>query len=545
MSGIRRATGLRYICSVKRILNKPTKMKHTGLAVVLTTALMLPLGWWLSGKSAFKTFAATTNSLKPLTSADSIRINNDTTLRHLEAALDSIAADSGMAGATWSFRLVTVDSGKVLCDRHGAQSMVPASVMKIVTTGTALKLLGPNYHFTTSLQYDGSIDGGTLNGNIYIRGTGDPTLASETFGSSIDKVLAAWSEAIKKQGIDSIAGKIIGDAEAWERDPIPGGWAWEDMQSDYGIGPCGLSFHENGFDLKLSPAGGGVSMHVDPQVPGMKLYNSAVKNATVAKSYAYVAGAPYQFERVVLGEIGASLEARSAIPDPPLFAAQKLTETLKHKGVGVRDSSITQRLLRLGGVKADTTGPNKKTRTTFYTQSSPALREIVYHTNQVSHNFYAESVLRAIAYGTKGYGSTAGGAATVTGYWKGKGVDLRGFCMADGSGVSRFDAVSSTQLTDMLRQYAQDSSVFNVFYRSLPIAGETGTLRKIAQGTDAQGNVRAKSGTMSRVKCYTGYVRTKRGKFLAFSMMANNFSFENTMMRDKFENLMVKMAQLQ
>jgi len=165
--------------------------------------------------------------------------------------VDSINNAPELFGGNWSFYLSDVDSGKTICNINSDLGMVPASVMKVVSTGTALSILGPGFRFTTLLQYDGTIDPATkiLNGNIYIHGGGDPALGAPTFGSSVDNVMNGWAQAIKKLGIDSIAGCVIGDAESFESDPVPGGWTWTDMQSDYGNGPCGLNIRENLYDL--------------------------------------------------------------------------------------------------------------------------------------------------------------------------------------------------------------------------------------------------------------------------------------------------------
>lgn len=454
--------------------------------------------------------------------------------------VDSINTASELRGGAWSFYLSPVSSDSSIVAINETDGMVPASVMKVVTTGTALALLGPGYRFTTLLQHDGEKSGSTLAGNIFIRGNGDPTLGSEAYGSSIDKVINNWANAIQAMGVDSIAGCIVGDAEAFERDMTPGGWAWEDVQSDYGAGPSGLSIHENQFDITLNGSGGRVSMRYSPAIPGMKLYNQCVHNVGIGKSYAYVTGGPYQFERCVQGEVNGSLEAKGSIPDPALLCAQLLKKNLSERGIKLRDSATTIRLIRLNGLKLESEGGRK----VITSNSSASLSELVYRTNQISQNFYAETILRAIGHREKGYGSTFGGVGAVYSFWKNHGVDLQGLYMVDGSGLSRHNSITTLQLVSMLKVLAKDSAVFPAFYKSLPIAGESGTIRKLAGGTAAEGNVRAKSGTMSRVKSYAGYVDTKSGQRLAFAMIGNNTQWETTELRDKFEKLFVLMAEL-
>lgn len=529
-----------YFYRVKHLLNKTLTVKQVSAFILVLIAI------------AATTFIFTTGGEeKPIkdkvahdsaATEDVVETERDTSAmgRLLAFIDDSINTAPELRGGSWSFYLGAVNADTAIYEFNSTTGLVPASVMKVVTTGTALSLLGPGYRFTTLLQHDGSQSGKTMQGNIFIRGNGDPSLGSTAYGSSIDKVIANWTNAIVALGVDSVAGCIIGDAEAFERDMTPGGWAWEDVQSDYGAGPSGLSIHENQFDISLTGSGGRVSMSYSPKIPGMKLYNQCVNNPSIGKSYAFVTGGPYQFERCVAGEVNGHLEARGSIPDPALLCAQLLKQNLEERGIKVRDSATTVRLIRLNGLKLESEGGRKVISST----SSSSLAELVYHTNQISQNFYAETILRAIGHREKGYGSTFGGVSAVYAFWRNHGVDLQGMYMVDGSGLSRHNSITTKQLVSMLRVLAKDSVVFPSFYRSLPVAGESGTIRKLADSTAAEGNLRAKSGTMSRVRAYAGYVDTKSGNRLAFAMIGNNTQWELSELRDRFEKLFILMAEL-
>lgn len=525
---------------MKHLLNKTLTVKQVAAFAVLLIAVIGVTFVFTTGgedaplkdKVAQKTDSVTN---EPVAEQDTSALG-----RLLAFIDDSINAAPQLTGGRWSFYIGPVDADTALYEVNATSGMVPASVMKVVTTGTALSILGPGYRFSTLLQYDGAKNGSTLEGNIFIRGNGDPTLGSESYGSSVEKVVSNWATAIQALGVDSISGCIIGDAEAFERDMTPGGWCWEDVQSDYGAGPSGLSIHENQFSISLNGANGHVSMSYTPKIPGMKLYNQCVCNPSIGKSYAYVTGGPYQFERCVQGEVNGHLDARGSIPDPALLCAQLLKKELEDRGIKVGDSATTIRLIRLNGLKLESEGGRKVITST----SSSTLADLVYHTNQISQNFYAETILRAIGHKQKGYGSTFGGVSTVYDFWKNHNVDLQGMFMVDGSGLSRNNSITTKQLVSMLRVLAKDSVVFPSFYRSLPVAGESGTIRKLADSTAAAGNLRAKSGTMSRVRAYAGYVDTKSGKRMAFAMIGNNTQWELAEIRDKFEKLFILMAEL-
>ncbi|MGZ4034820.1 MAG: D-alanyl-D-alanine carboxypeptidase/D-alanyl-D-alanine endopeptidase [Bacteroidia bacterium] len=523
---------------MKHFFNKTLKVKQVVALIIFPVAIVATIFVFSNGGNPVLLLSKKTNdstSVKP--------VSDTSALGQLNAYVDSLNNAKELFGGTWSFYLTDVDSGKAICNVDFDRGMMPASVMKVLTTGAALSILGPGYHFYTTIQYDGTIDPATkiLNGNIYIHGGGDPALGAETFGSSIDTVKKQWVTAIKKAGIDSISGSIIGDAQCFDNDPIPIGWTWGDIQSDYGTGPCGLNIHENLYELLLTASkDGNINIKTNPAIPGMKLYNQVLHNPTIPKSYAYVQGAPFQFERTVFGEVSSELIEHGSIPDPALFCAQLLKAALQRSGVGVRDSVSTMRLMRLNNIKTE----KKESRKIIASYSSPSLDDLVYHTNQVSQNFYAESMLRAIALKQSGYGNTASGVNSIYEYLKSKNVDLHGLCMVDGCGLSRMNSVSTHQLVEILRVYAKDPNVFPSFYRSLPIAGESGTIRKLADGTLADGNLRAKSGTMSRVKSYAGYVKTKSGKMLCFAMIGNNTQWNEIELKFKFEKLFELMAGL-
>lgn len=531
---------------MKHILNKTVKVKHIIVVIFLPLVLILVILNYITEKNAAQPKKGVKDSIhSAAVSVKDIAPKNtvDTSaMGTLLSYVDSINHAEQIFGGSWSFYLTDVDSGKAICKVNIDHGLSPASVMKIVTTGAALSLLGPDFHFTTVLQYDGKLDSvkKVLFGNIYIHGGGDPSLGSETFGSSVDDVMKNWASAIKKLGIDSIAGSVIGDAQSFESDPVPNNWTWEDIQNNYGTGPGGLNIHENVFDMNVSVKNKETSIKVSPLIPGMKLYNEVVFNPKVLKSYVYVEGAPFQFERTAMGEVLDDFKEQGSIPDPALFCAQSLRSALIENGIGIRDSATTMRLMHLNHIKTD----KKSVRKAITTTSSPPLADLVYHTNQVSQNFYAESILKAIAWKLNGFGSNSTAIDLIYSFWKEHNIDLRGICMVDGCGLGRMNSITTHQLVEMLRVYAKDSAVFPTFYRSLPVAGESGTIKKLADGTEADGNLHAKSGTMARIKSYAGYVKTESGKMLCFAMIGNNTLWNENELRDKFAKLFVLMARL-
>ena len=492
-----------------------------------------------------KTTKAPTNSSLQEKNPDFIvseTLKTDTSsLSQLVFSIDTLSHSPALHHGSFGFSLVSLDSNKTIIEYNSHKSLVPASVIKILATGILLSRSGPQYQYETRLQYSGEIDKTSriLNGNIYIKGSGDPSLGSDIFeGTNVKTVLSNWSAAIKNLGIDSINGSIIGDGEYFEPGSIPGGWAWEDMQSSYGIGTCGLAFRENTYDLNVVCKGKSLQASTFPPQPGLILHNQLLYNPQVPKNYLFVSGAPYQNERIIMGEIKSNYSERSNIPDPALCCAYNLFLNLKLNGIGIKDSCATVRKLKLSGRF------NKEERKTFYTSYSPMLSKLVNYTNKTSQNFYAETFLKTLGAHKNGYGSTTGGIAEIVRYLKEKEVNLRGLYMVDGSGISRYNALTPKFLTDLLVVYSKDTVMFQSFFKSLSVAGESGTMYKMAEETIAAGNIHAKSGSMTRVHSYAGYVTTRSGKLLAFSMIINNQEWDYKLTQKQLEKLMILMANL-
>ena len=211
--------------------NKKISIKYVVLLKLLLISIFaIVLYFVIPAESVKKITGVIASKIK----GKKVEIVDSPGLKKMKLAIDSIVNADEIIAGSFAFSLVTADSNIVLAEYNSGHSLVPASVQKIVTTGVALAKLGNNFHFTTTLQYDGKIDPAThtLNGNIYIRGGGDPSLGSDEFeGTKIDNLMETWIKAIRKMGIDSITGSIIGDAELFEQDPIPAGWAWEDVES--------------------------------------------------------------------------------------------------------------------------------------------------------------------------------------------------------------------------------------------------------------------------------------------------------------------------
>ena len=458
----------------------------------------------------------------------------------LKALIGQLAADASLQYGQMGAVVMSAQTGEILASHNATQSLIPASNTKIVITSAALQLLGENFTFETHLAYDGQIKDSVLEGNIYIIGQGDPTLASPYMEGVVpmDALLDSFARAIQRLGIKHIQGHIIGDGSAFEPATAAATWLWEDLGMYYGAGPNGLNFHENLYKVFLNRRH---SVQESPDrtqistfVPHLRLHNETV-SAPRDNDDAYIFAAPYVNMGHIRGSIptgSGSYTVRGALPDPAYFAAWYLDKTLKDKGLSVRDTPTTA-LLRQQ--QSQFSG----TKTIFWTHHSPILKDIIKKANVESVNLYCDVFLKAIALKYTGYGSNEKGLEEIYRFWRNKGIQTDGLFLNDGSGLSPRNGIQPLQLCQILRNVAQDSAWFSAFYRSLPEPGKTGTVKNMFKQDDiAQQRLRAKSGTLTRVKAYSGYVTRQSGELLVFSVICNNFTCSQRDIRRKLEQFM-------
>lgn len=418
-----------------------------------------------------------------------------------------------LAHFTLSVYAVQCSTGKVLRDQNSDLSLIPASCMKVVTTGAALHLLGEDLRFETALEYDGFIDSkNTLHGNLYIRGGGDPCLGSDRIfgGLSWKKQLEVWAGAVRKLGIVRIEGKVIGDASKWEKAQAVPSWCWEDLGNYYGAGASALSFHENSYSLffKPGPSVGDDATIIRTEPPLLHhIFQNEVKTGPAGSGdRACIYGSEFSPIQFVRGTIPAAVNEffiRGAIPDPATYAADLLTKELRTQGITIVEQDLAS-----------------SKRVAFHTASSPTIKEIVHWTNQKSINLYAEHLLKKMGEVAHGDGSTASGVKAVTAFWNSQKIDLGGFNMDDGSGLSRKNLVTTKQLVNMLLTM-KTSPHFHAFYDSLPLI---------------EGSIRAKDGNMSLIKGYVGYRDN-----IAFAIIINQGS--NSKLMKETMNLLLSNIQ--
>ncbi|UZR92591.1 D-alanyl-D-alanine carboxypeptidase/D-alanyl-D-alanine endopeptidase [Chondrinema litorale] len=442
-----------------------------------------------------------------------------------------LLTDPEMTGTSLSLYVENLDSAETVVAYMPDISLATASTMKALTTATALQVLGSEFKFETKITYSGTVDEqGTLHGDLYIIGGGDPTFGSDNMPSLMDFL----ANRILEKGIKKIEGKLIGDASIFESKLISDTWIWEDIGNYYGAGPSGLSIHENQYSIYFQT---GINIddptkivEIAPSVTNLHIENEVLTGKKGSGDNAYIYGAPYSYNRIVRGTLPPNQRRfmiKGAMPDPALFCVQYFRKTLEAKGILI-SSDIE--------VLRKTTAPAKPNIEEIYTYQSENLAEIIKRTNYKSVNLYADAMLKMIGYKLENKGTFKDGTQAVIDFWEEKGINMKGVYMEDGSGLSRFNAISSKTLTQVIK-YTFSHDEGNFFYNSLPIAGKTGTLKSLSKGNISEGKIRAKSGYIKNVRAYTGIAETYSGKKLVFSLLINNHAKSYRDLSGDIENI--------
>jgi D-alanyl-D-alanine carboxypeptidase/D-alanyl-D-alanine-endopeptidase (penicillin-binding protein 4) len=446
----------------------------------------------------------------------------------------------------WSLFVINTENGNVIIDINGEKSLAPASNLKLLTSAAALSILGENRQFNTYLEYSGSIDTeGTLSGNLYIRGEGDPTLGSAEMNGvlSLSALLDQWVDAVHDQGIKKIKGDIISDDSYLDFMPLPGDWFWEDMGNYYAAGTSGLCINENMYHLYFKPAKHvgqlATVIRTEPEVPDLVFFNHMKTGPIGSGDKGFIYGAPWQYYLQLEGSIPAGVEEfsiKGALPDPAKFAAQSLYKHLTENNVTITGQIFTERELNGSHIS----------RKQFHVIQSPPLKDIIYRLNKRSVNIYSEQLLKILGKELKGIGSLESGIRVLKEWLAKREIYTDGLFLHDGSGLSRSNATPTRFFAELLRSVYSDT-IFESYYNSLMIAGDPndiGYMKQMCRGSRAAHNARGKTGLINRVRAHSGYVSTQSGQLLCFSMIANDYQRSYRAIDKLHEKIMIQLAEL-
>ncbi len=406
--------------------------------------------------------------------------------------------------------VVDAADGTVLFERDAQSAFQPASTMKLLIGSAVLSTLGPATTLQTDCFTDGAIAGGALQGNLYVRGGGDPTIDADALDDAARELAA--------QGVTRLNGAIVADSSAFTAGWYPDGWTIDDLPNDYAAPVTALSFNENSVALHLVPgasAGMPASIAMAPDSSAVTIVNQTLtgdRRAQDSTTLFWPHDSPAAI--VVSGTVPAGLsdpdELDAAVRDPALFADDALKRALLARGIQTGNAE-----LRSGTIPAQARN--------VWTHVSVPMRELVARMWLPSDNFIAESLLEDLGRSTNGPGDTRARGINAESQWLASiGANPATTTIADGSGVSQYDRLSPTTLVAILRADwagANRQAIFD----ALPVAGVRGTLKDALTSPALRGNVFAKTGTMSHTRTLAGYITAPGGRTLVFALLINDW----------------------
>lgn len=460
--------------------------------------------------------------------------------KRLDSLQNSPFLQNGFLGAS----VQAVATGQKVVGFQSRKSLQPASTMKLLTTATAMVALGDSFRFETTLRYDGRIVENTLVGNLYVVGSGDPSLGSWRFKNkpSEEQIVNQMAAKIKELGIRSVQGRLVIDDQLFGDNPTPDTWTWGDMGNYYGAPVYGLNFHENSFTVTFRPGKQGEDakiLRVSPALPGVEILNKVITDAPGTGDQVVIFSKPHDEQVVIEGFVPAGVaefSVRGAIPHPAMCLGVALRKRLSELGVQLNEEPTTSLALRR---KGQSYSPPSGNTLLYFT--SPTLVELAQQTNFQSINLYAEALFRAVAMRLGMGDSHTAALKAMRQVWQSKGLTLAGFNPKDGSGLSTVASLTTENLSDILAVLAREP-VFGAFLTTIPVLGESGTVRNLGRGTKAAGKIYAKSGSIEGVRAYAGYFRSQAGEWMCFSLMLNRYDTAAGNPTKELEKLMVMLA---
>jgi D-alanyl-D-alanine carboxypeptidase/D-alanyl-D-alanine-endopeptidase (penicillin-binding protein 4) len=418
--------------------------------------------------------------------------------------------DARVRSGKWGVMVVSLTRGDTLFARNAGEMLLPASTMKLYSTAAALDRFGPEYTFSTDVLRDQAVGpDGTLGGNIYLRGDGDPSMSSR-FWKDANLPMNTLARSIATAGVKHVKGDLVYDASAFDDQKIPDGWKTSYLGAAYAARVSALSLNENLVWVVVQPEGRTAKVTLEPATSTIPI-NSSVR-VVGGRGGRISAHRSADGTMQVSGTIGANSSPHKyslVVDDPAQFTAGALRAALQTAGVTVE-----------GAVRPGKTPANAQKIAGF---ASPPMSQIISEMNRESINVVAELLYRDAARATApgGQSSAEAGLANMRSFLKTKvGANPAEIDVADGSGLSTLDRLTPRTMIQLL-SYAHRGPWSSAFHGSLPVAGESELLRKRMRSTPAQGNLHAKTGTTNDVVGLGGYVTAKDGEIVAFSFLYN------------------------
>lgn len=527
-------------------LNQNGMQWRTILAAVLLVAI------WAAPLSV----AAQPASARTVEAATGTRTS---TLTELRSRIEEIVRQPALDPGFFAVKIVSLDTSQIVFEQNANKFVRPASNMKLYTVATAFDRLTPDYHFITTVYAKEKVDDGKIKGDLIIYGHGDPSFAARFNNGDYFKRINDLADRIVTAGVKRIKGDLVGDESYFNGAPLGSGWEWDDLTWSYGAPISALSINDNAIDLNVKPGDRvGASVNYTTGPPSIS-FLTIVNHATTSERGSRSALRIYRGLGANTLELSGTLPLGDAgwvggvaIPDPALAFVSMLRDALTKRGVKI-DGRVRTVTARSGDSLVTRQVPSRESFVQIPIAitglESPPFSVIAAHTLKPSQNQYTELILRTLGRTQPPNPVDANrprddeelGLEAVKSFLHQAGVGDNDVELNDGSGLSRNDLISANTTVRLLT-FMSKHKYFAQFREALPIAGVDGTLRTRMRGTPAEGNVRAKTGSLSSVASLSGYVTTAGGEHLVFSMMLNNYPDAAAVRRDSIDAIAVLLA---
>lgn len=444
-------------------------------------------------------------------------LSADPGIAALQRDIDQILADPRLEGGQAGVLVADAETGEVLYEHDADTRLLPASNEKLMTSVAAMDLLGADYRFTTSVAADGPVSGGVLRGDLYLKGTGDPTLLDEDYADLAAQLAAA--------GVRRVIGGIVADDTWFDDQRLGSFWSWDDEPYYYSAQISALSAApDTDYDagtviVRATPSDVGKSpdVTIQPETDYLAIVNEAVTTEAGTGTALSIEREHGSNRVLVTGTVAADSSGDRewvTVWEPTGYAADVFRHALEDHGIAVHGET---------GYGATPSGA-----TVVAEHQSMPLAELMTPFMKLSNNGHAEVLIKAMGREVAGAGTWGAGIAVMRDHLADSyGVDLDTIRHRDGSGLSRGNLITPRSIAATLRE-ARDEPWFDEWYDALPIAGNParfvgGTLRSRMRNTAAANNVHGKTGSLTGVSALSGYVTDADGRDLVFSIVLNDY----------------------
>lgn len=427
----------------------------------------------------------------------------------------------------WGYALIDVKTDSVLSQGNSRQFLIPGSLLKLLTTGFALEKMGPARRFSTLLYQTGTVENGTLHGDLWIRGGGNPALGTEhgDTSQSSEAVFGLFTRALKKAGIRKIEGNVHGDAGLMEAEGPASGVLWEDVSNYYGAAPSGLCFHDNAYSVWLNASvNPPISVQgTEPRHIGVSRFQIRARDEGPEHGDScFIFGAFWNMPRLITGSCPVEMQPlriRGSLPDPAWTCARNFEDFLREHGIPVTGTNMGR-----SDDPLPTPVPLPKDTVRLAEHVSPPLIDLISVVHNKSDNLYAAQLLVLAGIESGAEHSSAGGLKALRKWVASQDSGdepSRDLILVDGNGLSLKNQMTPAALTRRLADFT--GKPWFPTWRETLIGGTSHPFRSIPYAEGLRGKLWVKTGSMSGVSALAGYMKTRSGRILAFSILVNHF----------------------